>query len=85
MGREVVLVGLDGTLWRRYHVTRDCARHGAGGLSTSAARTEGLIIMPGYRLGLSQIENVLTAPPAVTVAAGVAVPDRLWGGTHHAG
>jgi acyl-coenzyme A synthetase/AMP-(fatty) acid ligase len=85
MGREVALVGLDGTPWRRYHVTRDCAQQGAGGLSTFAACTEGLIIMAGYRLGLFQIENVLTAPAAVTVAARVAVRDRLWGGTHHAG
>ena len=81
----VALVGLDGTPWRRYHVTRNCAQQDAGGLSPFAARTDDLIMMAGYGLGLFQIENDLAVQPAVAVAAGVAAPDRLWGKTQHAG
>ena len=65
-------------------MARDCAQHNAGGSGTFAVRTDDPIIMADYQLGLFQIENVLTAYPAVAIAAGVAVPDRLWGGTHHA-
>ncbi len=81
----VALVGLDGTPWRRYHVTRDCAQQDAGGSSPFAACTDDLIIMAGYGFGLFQIENDLTVQPAVAVVAGVAAPDRLWGETRHAG
>ncbi len=49
---------------------------------TSVARAESVIVMSGYRLGLFEIENVLTAPSSAIVAAGVGVPGRLYGGTH---
>ncbi len=66
-------------------MTRDCAQQDAGGSSPFAARTDDLIIMAGYGLGLFQIENDLAVQPAVAIAAGVAAPDHLWGETQHAG
>ncbi|MGD1154762.1 MAG: hypothetical protein ABSA41_02935 [Terriglobia bacterium] len=71
-------------LSRRYHLTRDCAQQDAEGSSPFAARPDDVTNTAGYGIRLLEIEKVLTAHPAVAQAAGVAVPDRLWGETLHA-
>ncbi len=57
--------------------TGDLGRMDSDGYVTFVARDDDVITSSGYRIGPSEIENCLTADPAVTMAAVVGHPDPV--------
>jgi acetyl-CoA synthetase len=58
-----------------WYLTGDLARRNEAGQFQHVGRADDLIISSGYRIGPSEIENVLTGHAAVTEAGVVGVPD----------
>jgi hypothetical protein len=70
-------------LSRRYYLTREFAQRDAAGSSPFVARPDDVNNMAGYGIRLLEIENVLAAYPARSLAAEVATVRRLCGEALH--
>lgn len=69
---------------RRYIRTGDVGVLDADGFLRITGRAKDMIISGGLNIYAIDIEEVLTAHPAVVEAAAIAVPDERWGETPHA-
>jgi|SRR5680860_154763 len=73
---EKFMEGPDGARWLR---TGDLGRADEGGYLYFVSRNDDVINSAGYRIGPAEIEECLTAHPAVAMAAVIGVPDQLRG------
>jgi acetyl-CoA synthetase len=64
---------------RRWYLTGDTAAKDADGYFFFTSRDDDVILMSGYRIGPSEVENVLLQHDDVAEAAVVGVPDELRG------